>query len=309
MTGWRRAEVAWFFAGRGDDVVVVDSPQNMEMQVHLGPGDDRVMANDPRGRRALGFGSVCVSYAFARHPTPRRSLTRSRARSGQRPVPRCAVCLRKSAPRSHRRDRRAADYIQDGAGALHVVARGGSDYVNGSRHDDLVTLGPGDDTYNGGQGSDRAFGGPGDDALNGDEGVDSLYGGRGDDEVNGAYYCHSNSETFPVSDGSPNELYGGPGDDYLIGDVGNDLLDGGPGTDRGFGQQDGMLDTLVSLETPTACSTRSSGSRPFIWTSLVRRNSAMSVGTTANTHGVLSARGEQPSFGQERGVRAARARP
>ncbi len=56
-----------------------------------------------------------------------------------------------------------------------------------------------------------------------------------------------------MSDGSPNELFGGPGDDFLIGDVGTDLLDGGPGHDRGFGQDDGLLDTLISIEEPTYC--------------------------------------------------------
>ena len=80
-----------------------------------------------------------------------------------------------------------------------------------------------------------------------------LHGGTGRDEVYGAYHCYSNSETLPASDGAPRALSGGPGNDYLIGDIGDDTLDGGPGTDKGFGQVDGFLDTLVSLEHPTYC--------------------------------------------------------
>ncbi len=65
-------EFAWFFAGRGNDVVIIDSPDNVELIVNLGPGDDRVVASEPQGRRArfMESGSVCVSFAFARHPTP-----------------------------------------------------------------------------------------------------------------------------------------------------------------------------------------------------------------------------------------------
>ena len=116
-----------------------------------------------------------------------------------------------------------------------------------------MSLGPGNDSYSGGAGDDRGYGGPGDDQLNGDDGVDILYGGPGSDQVNGAYSCYSNSEILPRSNGAPNELHGGPDNDYLIGDIGNDLLYGGPGLDRGFGQEDGKLDILTSLEKPTHC--------------------------------------------------------
>ena len=74
---------------------------------------------------------------------------------------------------------------------------------------------------------------------------------RADIDCLRTFHCYSNSEILPASDGSPNDLHGGPGDDYLIGDIGNDLLDDGPGTDRGFGQEDGLRDILVSLERPT----------------------------------------------------------
>lgn len=239
-------------AGPGDDRVVLSLERYSEFDVHLGPGDDRLVARQRPGQPLPEFGGVCLSYEHARRPVD-VDLGRGVARGEGTDRLIGVRCVYGGPGRDHVVGSSAADYIEDNWGPLILETGAGDDHVNGSNLADSAILGPGDDTFSGAGSADRAFGGAGNDLLNGDDGVDVLHGGTGDDEVNGAYYCYSNSDLLPVSDGSPNALYGGAGNDYLIGDIGNDLLDGGQGTDSGFGQEDGLLDTLVSLERPTMC--------------------------------------------------------
>lgn len=239
-------------AGRGDDIVVVTWRNVTAVPVHLGPGDDLLRVTTDPTRPPPRYGEVCIDYGRAVRPM-HVDLTRGIARGEGRDRIVGVRCVHASPGRDYVVGSPGSDYIEDWTGALRVNAMGGDDFVNGSEDDDVVKLGSGRDAYIGYRGNDRAYGGQGPDDLSGEDGVDVLHGGSGDDRLAGGPSCGSGYSDPLQSDGSPNRLYGGAGDDLLVGDIGNDFLHGGPGEDRGFGQDDGLLDTLVSLERPFYC--------------------------------------------------------
>lgn len=240
------------FAGAGDDIVVVTWRDVTGVPVHLGPGDDLLRVRTDPTRPLPRYGEVCIDYGKAVRPI-HVDLTRGVARGEGRDRIVGVQCVNGSPGRDYVVGSPGSDYIEDWRGSLHVDAAGGDDFVNGSQDNDLVTLGTGRDAYVGYRGNDRASGGPGPDNLSGEDGVDVLHGGPGDDRLAGGPSCGSPYSDPLRADGSPNRLYGGPGSDLLVGDIGNDFLHGGPGEDRGFGQDDGLLDVLVSLERPFSC--------------------------------------------------------
>lgn len=240
------------FAGAGDDIVVVTLRNVTGAPVHLGPGDDLLRVRTDPARPPPRYGEVCIDYGRAVRPI-HVDLTRGVARGEGRDRIVGVRCVYGSPGRDYVVGSTASDYIEDWRGSLHVDAMGGDDFVNGSRDDDVVILGSGRDAFSGYRGNDRAYGGPGPDDLTGDDGVDVLHGGPGDDRLAGGPPCDFTYSDPLRADGSPNRLYGGPGDDLLVGDIGNDFLHGGSGGDRGFGQDDGLLDTLVSVERPFYC--------------------------------------------------------
>jgi Ca2+-binding RTX toxin-like protein len=242
----------YLFAGPGDDVVVATLRDVTGVPVHLGPGDDLLRVRTDPTRPPPRYGEVCIDYGGAVRPI-HLDLTRGVARGEGRDRIVGVSCVRGSPGRDYVVGSPGSDYIEDWRGSLHVDAVGGDDFVNGSRDDDVVMLGSGRDTYFGYGGDDLAYGGTDMDELSGEDGIDTLYGGPGDDRLAGGPFCGSPYSDPLRADGSPNALYGGLGEDLLVGDIGNDLLDGGPGVDRGFGQDDGLIDTLVSLEHPFYC--------------------------------------------------------
>ena len=244
--------LAMFHADSGNDTVLVTWRDVTSVSAHLGPGADRLDVREDPTRPPPRYGEVCVNFGKAVHPI-HVDLSRGIATGQGRDRITGVRCVNGSPGRDHVVGTPGVDYIEDWRGPLHARTRAGDDFVNGSRDSDVVRLGPGKDTFMGYRGNDRGFGGSGPDTLEGGDGVEVLHGGAGDDKLSGGPFCYSLYRDPLRADGSPNRLYGGRGADHLVGDIGNDFLHGGPGTDRGFGQDDGFLDTLVSLERPFYC--------------------------------------------------------
>lgn len=205
--------------GGGDDRL---SEVTLYAVLDAGPGDDELTLSARWGhelRAELGPGDDRLRAVRQPRRRPDASSVCLSFSSARRPV---SVDLARGVARGQGRDRFSnVRCVSGGASLTRVRGSAADDYVQAWRGPLVVRAGAGNDYVNGGRHDDR------------------VRLGAGDDHVNGGP--------------SPNRLHGGPGRDLLIGDIGNDTLDGGPGHDRGFGQEDGLVDVLISLEQPTTC--------------------------------------------------------
>jgi len=247
------AQLAVLWAGPGDDRVLV--PTSTAVGVALGRGDDLLRARDD-GARRRPYNTPCVSYAAATGPVD-VDLTRGRAR-GQGADRLVGVRCVFGTPWGDRIVGSPDSDDLDVGGGDNVVRAGSGDdvvYSNAAYGADVFHLGPGDDDAMPGMGPDRVHGGPGDEFVEAANGGDFVSGGPGDDVLHASYRCDfGNSGGAGTVDTYGNEVFGDGGDDYLTGDLGNDRIDGGPGSDRGQGgYRDGRVDWIESLETYVRC--------------------------------------------------------
>lgn len=181
-----------------------DGRGEIEFEVGLGSGEDRLTVRGSEGIDSIVFGSEGINLN-----APAPAAQGQAARPDDDVTGDADVAVREVEEL----------VVRSGDGADVVSAAGGEGTaeplppaveIDGGLDADALTGGLGADTVLGGEGSDVLDGGPGDDVVLGLEAPDDLHGGEGADRLDGGV--------------DPDRLSGGPGDDEERGDEGGDVF-------------------------------------------------------------------------------------
>ena len=172
--------------GAGDDVLIIDHPDDLALEQSLGRRRRRQRYHPGRGRASAASAVTFVLGNDLAATAEGTAGVRQQVHAGIE-----NLVLTGSA---------GHDAIGDGRDNS-LIGNAGDNALYGAAGDDFLQGGAGDDLLDGGFDADRLEGGGGDDILAGNCGDDELYGGGGDDR-----------------------LAGGVGADQLYGEAGDDIF-------------------------------------------------------------------------------------